>query len=528
MTRTFKRRVMVVLGATALAVAVGAGCGHLAGVAMTLRLNEGRLQQYALHMNDLFETYSIESRTVLAKMNASPHAYCSEADVSYFRNLLSGSVYMRDVGRMRKGKIECSALLGRLERPLEVPAPNDAQRDSAGGYRNFALPLAGSLKGIGVQQGDSFVVFNNFIQSHLGSTPIHYSNTVPDAVSGRLVPLRGESPNVDRLWLTRDGAFRVNGSVYVTRCSIPYSNCGTASISIREALKADEEQIVVFTAVGGLIGGLVGLLCSVFYRRGMGMEGQLHRCIRKGELRVVYQPIVELATGQIVEAETLARWTNEDGFEVSPEVFVRIAEERGFVGELTELVVRRALRDFGEMLRSHPGFRVNVNVTASDLADAKFLPMLARSLDEAGVAARSLAIEVTESSTARIQVALKTIRELRKRGHSVQIDDFGTGYSSLAYLHDLSVDAIKIDRAFTQAIGTEAVTVGILPQILAMAKALNLQVIVEGIETVEQAVYFAGAEMPILGQGWLFGRPVPVEAFHLLLAEAERAPILDG
>ena len=140
----------------------------------------------------------------------------------------------------------------------------------------------------------------------------------------------------------------------------------------------------------------------------------------------------------------------------------------------------------------------------------------------------SLAIEVTESSTARIQVALKTIRELRKRGHSVQIDDFGTGYSSLAYLHDLSVDAIKIDRAFTQAIGTEAVTVGILPQILAMAKALNLQVIVEGIETVEQAVYFAGAEMPILGQGWLFGRPVPVEAFHLLLAEAERAPILDG
>jgi sensor c-di-GMP phosphodiesterase-like protein len=251
------------------------------------------------------------------------------------------------------------------------------------------------------------------------------------------------------------------------------------------------------------------------------MERQLLRAIRKDRLRVVYQPIVELASGRIVGAEALARWTDEDYFEISPEVFVRIAEECGFVGKLTELVVRHALRDFGETLRSRPEFHISVNVTASDLADAKFLPMLDRSLEDAGVAARSLAIEITESSTARKQVALEAIRQLRKRAHSVQIDDFGTGYSSLAYLQDLSVDAIKIDRAFTLAIGTEAVTVGILPQILAMAKVLNLQVIVEGIETVEQAAYFAGSEMPILGQGWLFGHPVPAESFLRSMAEAE-------
>jgi len=91
----------------------------------------------------------------------------------------------------------------------------------------------------------------------------------------------------------------------------------------------------------------------------------------------------------------------------------------------------------------------------------------------------------------------------------------------LSYLHSLSIDAIKIDRSFTQAIGTEAVTLGILPQILAMATALKLQVIVEGIETEQQADYFASSDQSILAQGWLFGRPVTAEAFIRQLADAE-------
>jgi len=228
-----------------------------------------------------------------------------------------------------------------------------------------------------------------------------------------------------------------------------------------------------------------------------------------------------LASGRIVGAEALARWTDEDGFAVSPEVFVRIAEERGFVGQITRLVLRQGLREFGETLRLRSDIRLSVNVTAADLSDSEFLPMLDQSLLRARVAARSVVIEITESSTARYKVAIETILRLRQRGHSVHIDDFGTGYSSLAYLHDLSIDAIKIDRSFTQAIGTESVTVGILPQILAMAAVLNLTVIVEGIETAEQAFYFAGMQRPVFAQGWFFGRPVPAPEFLALLAGEE-------
>jgi sensor c-di-GMP phosphodiesterase-like protein len=230
---------------------------------------------------------------------------------------------------------------------------------------------------------------------------------------------------------------------------------------------------------------------------------------------------VDLATGRIVEAEALVRWTDEYKTAISPDVFVKIAEERGFVGAITRLVVRHVLQDFGGTMRARPAFRVNVNIAAADLADAEFTPMLERHLADAEVSPRNLGIEITESYTARQQVAKDAILRLRQKGHYVHIDDFGTGYSSLAYLHDLSVDAIKIDKAFTKAIGTDAVTVSILPQILTMAETLKLQVVVEGIETQAQADYFAASNQNILAQGWLYGRPVPARVFLQMLDEEE-------
>jgi sensor c-di-GMP phosphodiesterase-like protein len=268
---------------------------------------------------------------------------------------------------------------------------------------------------------------------------------------------------------------------------------------------------------------------SFVYRRSRNLEQQLRRAIAHDDLQVAYQPIVSLASGRIVGAEALARWTNEEGSPVGPDVFIKLAEENGFVGSITKLVVGRALNAFANTLRNHPGFRLSVNVAAADLADPSFLPMLDASLDRAKVASKSLVIEITESSTANREVAMETIRTLRRRGHSIHIDDFGTGYSSLSYLLYLSVDTIKIDRAFTQVIGTDSVTVAILPQILAMAASLQLEVVVEGVETHQQADYFCNAKLPVYGQGWLYGRPVSADEFHGMLArEAEKHVVAQG
>jgi len=300
----------------------------------------------------------------------------------------------------------------------------------------------------------------------------------------------------------------------------------TASLSVTEAIQANRGGLKACVALGGLTGGFLGFALSLLYRRNRDMEHQLRRAISKGQLRLVYQPIVSLPSGEVVGAEALARWTDEEGLDVGPDTFVKVAEDHGFVGEITKFVIRCALREFGETLRRNPEFRLSINVAAADLSDPEFLPMLEKSLNEALVQPRSLAIEVTESSTARHEVAIAAIRQLSQRGLDVHIDDFGTGYSSLSYLNGLAIHAIKIDRSFTQAIGTEAVTVSILPQILAMAAALKLQVIVEGVETAKQAIYFAGCGQPVLAQGWLYGRPISAPEFHERLGKAERpAPI---
>jgi sensor c-di-GMP phosphodiesterase-like protein len=253
------------------------------------------------------------------------------------------------------------------------------------------------------------------------------------------------------------------------------------------------------------------------------MEQRLRRAIRRNVIRVAYQPMVDLETGRIVGAEALARWTDEEHGNVSPDVFIRIAEERGFVGEITRLVLHSALADLSALLLICPEFRLSVNIAPQDLDDPTFLPMLEAATAKAGVPAQCLVMEITERAAADSQAAKDAIVRLRRKGHSVHIDDFGTGYSSLAYLHGLSVDGLKIDKAFTQAVGTESVQVLILPQIFSLAASLGLQVTVEGIETEEQARYFSASPLPMLGQGWYLGRPMPAQMFLRVFEEQKRA-----
>jgi sensor c-di-GMP phosphodiesterase-like protein len=328
------------------------------------------------------------------------------------------------------------------------------------------------------------------------------------------VSAQGQGPD-----LTTEGTFRLGDTLYATRCSTAFFKCVTATTTVREAVQGEGLAVAAATTVGGLAGGFLGLFISYMLSRSLNMDQQLRRAIANERLGLAYQPIVNLDNGRIVGAEALSRWTDEDGVEVSPDVFIPVAEAGGMIGSITKQVVRNGLQTFGETLRTHSDFRLSVNVSASDLCDPGFLPMLDEAVKKAKIPPRSLVIEITESSAANRAEAMETIRLLRRRGHSIHIDDFGTGYSSLSYLLFLNVDTIKIDKAFIKAIGTESVTVAILPQILAMAEALKIGVVAEGVETEQQANYFSGAGRRIDGQGWLYGRPFPAEEFHCLLAE---------
>jgi sensor c-di-GMP phosphodiesterase-like protein len=512
--RTFRQRVWVSAVVIASGLAAGAFAGYFLGRALILKQNEARLEQYAARIVDASQHATAESRKVLIAMNGSQYATCSDAEISYFSNLVYESQYLKAAGRMHNGRIECSTSQGRVAKSADAIKPGILQRDGTLLYFNLSGFRVGKEGIMAIQLGDSFIVYSPYTWKPLLDNSMQLTFTDLD------IKRSGPAP---ASYLTANGQFRDENLLYGTHCTANGGAiCIAAHIPVAQALDASRLEIGGFTVLGQLTGTLLGLLCAIFYRRQYDLANQLLRAIRKDALRIVYQPIVDLDSGEIVEGEALARWTTDNNESISPDDFIRVAEQRGFVGQITRLVVHHVLRDFGKTLRERPHFRMNVNIAASDLADPRFLPMLEKELADANVPASALGIEITESYTARQQVAKETILRLRERGHYVHIDDFGTGYSSLAYLHDLSVDAIKIDKAFTRAIGTESVTVTILPQILTMAETLGLRVVVEGIETEQQAQYFAQADQSIYAQGWLFGRPVSPEAFHRLLESKEK------
>ena len=500
--------------------AIGALAGYFIGRELSLQLAEANVTNVATNRIADSVAYSRDSHTVLDAMNSSKEPFCSEEDLQTMERLLYHSHLLKEVGRLKDNKIACSTSMGRSDlAATELPKPTFVGPDGVKVYYNPPVWKLNYVTVVVLQASDSYVVLNPYINSLRDVYKVHVQHTVIDEAQAQHSRQLASTPDLTGPILTRDQNFRIGDIFYATRCSPQYFTCMTASQSLSEALSANQIQYRDSIKLGTIAGGLLGFLLSLLYRRNRGLEFQLRRAIRRDALRVFYQPVVQLGSGRIVGAEALARWTDEDGLAVWPEVFIKIAEERGFVRSITQLVIRHVLSEFSKTFLAHPEFSVNINVTVSDLSDPDFPDMLETALDQARVHARCLGIEITESASARLQPVIETIVLLRRRGHHVYIDDFGTGYSSLSYLHDLSIDGIKIDKTFTHAIGTEAVTVGILPQVMAMADALNLQVVVEGVETERQAAFFATAAKPILAQGWIFGYPMPAMEFLRAMAE---------
>lgn len=518
MNRNLKQRIAITLVATLIGLVCGAVGGFYLSRAVTLKLTEAELVELSKRNIIEADRASREARVVLTDINTSPYPFCSDAEVTYLHDLVFQSEYLKEAGRIQDGKIICSANLGKLRNPIQLQNMSFSQPDGINVYRDFAPLHMGNLTVVALQKGHSYVIINPYLETHRAFPPAHYTSTGVYNPAWQSIRLAAAFPQATRALLTANGNGRAGDVLYSTECSPHYYACVTDYISAADAVHWHRDEFDGQIAFYTLIGGTLGLLLSLLYRHNRSMAQQLRRAIRRDQLRVVYQPIVRIADRRIVGVEALLRWTDEEGYAVPPNVFVKLAEERGFVGEITRLVTRKALADLRKPLQRRPDFRLSINVAAADLSDSAFLPMLQHALEKAHVLARSLAIEITESCTAQDKMALETLLRLHQMGIAVHIDDFGTGYSSLSYLHDLSVDCLKVDKTFTHAIGTESVTATILPQILSMAHALNLEVVVEGIETESQADYFAGQNPPVLAQGWLFGYPMTADEFQRRLA----------
>ena len=510
--------------ATLVCVLGGMFLGYVAGLGGVLHSARNQLERRAVTILNSSDSASAEAVSVLVKIDSTSYGSCSPAEISFFRGLIFKSRFLKDAGHMYVRSIDCSSMLGQLREPMSVAEPD--YTSAAGTHIFRTLPeLATGGAGIsGAQLGNAYVVFSPWVFSDPGNTESHFTVTVRDKNMSRSGFISGGRPGLPAAVFTQDGQGSISGVLYATRCSKHFPTCTTAYDPIVQIVAQERPAEVVDSGLGGLGGLVFCMLWSVRRERNRSMERQLGRAIKKDSFRMVYQPLVAIATGKVVGAEALIRWNDEEGKAVSPDVFIALAEELGIIREITRLVVRHVLEDLGETLQRYPAFCLSINVSAADLHDPAFSSTLATSVRDAGVPTSSLAIEVTERSMANSAPIAEALRELRGAGFSVHLDDFGTGYSSLACLQELEIDAVKIDRAFIRAIGTGSLAQGLLQQILGIAEYLNLEVILEGVETREQADYFVATGKALVGQGWYFGRPGPAAAIKNALLSQQATP----
>jgi diguanylate cyclase (GGDEF)-like protein len=240
------------------------------------------------------------------------------------------------------------------------------------------------------------------------------------------------------------------------------------------------------------------------------------------QFAVVYQPVVDLRTGELRGVEALLRWHHPLIGPVPPDVFIPLAEQCGSIAVLGDFVLTTAVRDLAAISRMASGLVVGVNVSPRQLASPGFFDRVSAVLAAAAVAPDCLAVEITEQAfEADLDAVQHTVRRLISGGVQVAVDDFGTGYSSLRYLQRLDLTMLKVDRSFVAGIGQEGRQERLLDGIAALAQRMSLQLIAEGIETPEQLAMLRdfGCE---LGQGYLFSPPLPFAQLVALVESHHR------
>ncbi len=323
---------------------------------------------------------------------------------------------------------------------------------------------------------------------------------------------------IEQPYTIGDQLFAVSASVGATMVEIgdePLSVIERADAAVYQAKRRGRRRVEMFDKE---------LQRSIEHQAEL--ELALRQAIQHGELRMYLQPLADLNTGLPSGAEALVRWERPGVGLVSPNDFIPIAERSGLIFELERWMLEAACRRISEwrLLGQGEGMRLAVNISGRHLIEGNLIADLDAAIAATGADPNLLEIELTESQLLDdVGRASSVLAGVRDRGVKVAIDDFGTGYSSMTYLQKLPVDIVKIDRSFISSATTNDFDSTIVDTVVTLARTLDLDVVAEGIETVEQLAYVINAGVS-LGQGYLLARPVPA---HEAEAVIFNGPLFD-
>ncbi len=248
------------------------------------------------------------------------------------------------------------------------------------------------------------------------------------------------------------------------------------------------------------------------------LESAIRQGLQRDEFILHYQPKLDLTSGRIVGAEALIRWHQPERGWIQPVDFIPVAEDSGLIVPLSQWVLRQACKQVQAWRAAGlPEMRISVNISAIDFRQRNFVANLTAILEHTGLAPGLLELEITESMLMQnVEDTFVTLRGIKDLGVRLSIDDFGTGYSSLSYLRRFPVDVLKIDQSFVRGLGENSQDARLISAIISLGKSLDLNIIAEGVETLEQ-LEFLQAHHCEEGQGFLFSKAVSADDFAQLI-----------
>jgi sensor c-di-GMP phosphodiesterase-like protein len=451
------------------------------------------------------ELVTYQAFAALSDLDREPGAPCTPSNLEQAARVIYNYRYVQDAGSYAEWRYLCSPLLGDVRNEdLTLPPPDYRTNDGYLVWFQQKSPLSEVRKDIQIGRHGHYVSIDPGSYVDL-IDPARRPIAAIQVTTGTLLAVSSGADPDEMLDAWRRGGHVNNDQWYYAVAQSATRPLAVVVKEPRSRVAGDWPKLLAtWISIGVAAGGALGWLTYKRVSRQLSFASTLQWAISRRKIDVVFQPIVRLSNEECAGVEALVRW-KLNGQPVSPEVFVRVAEENRLIQPLTDLVLEKTLAQLGSMLAANPAFYVSINVSSEDLSSFRFLNLLTASLKTTGIAPRQVRIEATERSFMNADTTRGVIAAFRAAGHPVYIDDFGTGYSSLAYLQSFEIDVLKIDKSFVDTIAQDTASSVVAPHIIAMAHELGLEIVAEGVESGVQAAWLLDKGVQY-AQGWYYAK----------------------
>ena len=472
----------------------------------------------ALQKTEMVIREGIQARARGIQYKGSP---CSPRHQRYMLDIVHGLIYIEDLIYAEGNRFLCSTSV-HPDKAWSIPAADYVKQPDLSLYYYRSTPFYPGYVMNYMQRGNYVVVVNPLSYSTFVSNDRDLSYGVFDTKT-RLFFSVSNNTTIATLsravqGLTNETFFQQDGRIYV----VVYSTVRPVAI-IMSTARGDYfhnlyRQLALTMPLGVLCSVLL-LLAWLRTRRWYNSPRRmLQRALKRRQLCLHYQPIIDIKNYCCVGAEALLRWPGPDGPVMSPVAFISLAENEGMIAQITDYVVEEVFADLGEFLAGHPQLYVSINLSASDFHSPRLIAQISQQAQRYAVRTEQIKIEVTERGFIDVPQTMPVIEAFREAGHEIAIDDFGTGYSNLHNLYSLNVDILKIDKSFIDTLTTNSTSHLIAEHIIEMARSLRLKTIAEGVESREQVAWLQKRDVQFC-QGWYFAKAMPSQEFIHWLAE---------